>query len=649
VTGEAEAGPASEPRQIDQARKYAIFGDRPGWSLPGAAQIILLLALWVATHPYLGLVHDARFYSVEALSALEPGRFSNDLFFKYGSQNDFTLFTVLYKHLVAAAGVWNAALVTEIVGQALWLSGAALLLKAIFRERKAWLLALGAVILFYPGYGGEDIFSYGEVFATPRLIAEGLILAGLGLALEGRRIAGALLLVAAAAVHPLMAAGPIGVALVYAAMKDRRVWLVIGAGAAAAAMLVLLRIGPFGRAFGQFDSDWLRIILKRCNFGFISQWRWWEDGQLLAAFALMAVAHALGDARERRMIGALAFVTTLGLAASLIGGDLLHNILAVNLQPWRIAWLMAVIVNALVVVVVLRLPGQRWSRRLFIAAAVACAAARFLLGVELVETAVLLIACAVFAVEESRGGTLPAPVRIIATATFASAGGLILVFAWFNLAASPHVLGWAWQTGLAIAAAALLALAIPRPASGLLLLAGIGLLAGALASAYRVDAWQRYVFSPPRNDGLSAFIAGAGATYWDDEQGLELLWFRAGAPEYYSCLQGSGAMFYRGTAEDYDRRGRGLRGLNTRGFGKEAGNMCESEANPEAHGPNSRSQLVTACRALPDLDTLILGEKVAGLPVRVWRAPAAETYYDKNRGLAKISTFYRYSCADLRG
>jgi hypothetical protein len=52
-----------------------------------------LSAIWLLTHRYHGIHHDALFYAVQALAHAAPARFEHDLFFAFGSQDDYTLFT----------------------------------------------------------------------------------------------------------------------------------------------------------------------------------------------------------------------------------------------------------------------------------------------------------------------------------------------------------------------------------------------------------------------------------------------------------------------------------------------------------------------------------------------------------------------------
>src|SRR5689334_23169132 len=61
-------------------------------SLESATALLLLASLWLATRPYSGMIHDARIYLVQGLSHLYPGAFADDLFFKFGSQDGFSIF-----------------------------------------------------------------------------------------------------------------------------------------------------------------------------------------------------------------------------------------------------------------------------------------------------------------------------------------------------------------------------------------------------------------------------------------------------------------------------------------------------------------------------------------------------------------------------
>src|SRR5437879_5055351 len=56
----------------------ARLADRP-WAL-----FIVLLCVNTLSHPYGGITHDTRLYSVQVLNHVEAGAYADDLFFRYG-------------------------------------------------------------------------------------------------------------------------------------------------------------------------------------------------------------------------------------------------------------------------------------------------------------------------------------------------------------------------------------------------------------------------------------------------------------------------------------------------------------------------------------------------------------------------------------
>jgi hypothetical protein len=144
-----------------------------------------LSAIWLLTHRYHGIHHDALFYAVQALAHAAPARFEHDLFFAFGSQDDYTLFTPAYAWLGRQAGLGNAAFVLLVAAQCLWAFAA-------IRIARQWLqglfLVAGLALLFaLPGqYGHDPVFRYAESFLTARVWAECLVLNGLAATLAGR-------------------------------------------------------------------------------------------------------------------------------------------------------------------------------------------------------------------------------------------------------------------------------------------------------------------------------------------------------------------------------------------------------------------------------------------------------------------------------
>lgn len=149
---------------------------------------LLVLGAWLACNPYLGIVHDARLYVAQVLRTLHPDVFDSDLFFAFGSQDDFSLFSRLFAPLIAYFGTSAASLLIVALGHALWLSGAAALALRLAPDRAAAVAGLVLLAVMPSFYGGWEVFSFGEGFATPRLLAEGIALWALW-ALADRRLA----------------------------------------------------------------------------------------------------------------------------------------------------------------------------------------------------------------------------------------------------------------------------------------------------------------------------------------------------------------------------------------------------------------------------------------------------------------------------
>jgi hypothetical protein len=170
-------------------------------------------------------------------------------------------------------------------------------------------------------------------------------------------------------------------------------------------------------------------------------------------------------------------------------------------------------------------------------------------------------------------------------------------------------------------------------------------LAAALLVNDRRTDWQQFLEQPGVSADLAQFVGEDANLYWDDSP--EILWFKLGRSSYYSCLQGAGAMFYRGTATDYARRGQALAGLNVHRFRQDSEHVCHQNAPPPSDGPLSIEDIRRACRALPDLDGVVLGVDAPGASAQTWTSPAARHYFSYPK-VETVQNFYKYMCRDLR-
>ena len=76
------------------------LGQRP-WTL-----FAYLLALNALAYPYAGITHDARLYAMQVQNRIASGAYNDDLFFRYGSQDSYSLFSTLVAPVAASWG-WS--------------------------------------------------------------------------------------------------------------------------------------------------------------------------------------------------------------------------------------------------------------------------------------------------------------------------------------------------------------------------------------------------------------------------------------------------------------------------------------------------------------------------------------------------------------
>lgn len=176
------------------------------WAARADLGLVFLLGvlLWLLNHPYQGVWHDTRIYGLLAAHWQSPAAYANDLFFSFGSQGSFSLFTPVYGALVAWLGLDRAAWWVTLSGGLLWIGACLALARAMlgtgFGARFAVFLGAVVVMSYSPN---NSTFVLSESFATARSWAIPLGLASVA-ALAAKRQGWSLgLSLAALALHPL--------------------------------------------------------------------------------------------------------------------------------------------------------------------------------------------------------------------------------------------------------------------------------------------------------------------------------------------------------------------------------------------------------------------------------------------------------------
>jgi hypothetical protein len=324
--------------------------------VPALALACALLAVWIVQHPAVGFDHDSKLYLIQALARLSPELFSQDVFLRFGSQDQYTLFSPLFAGGMRLFGVENAALVFSFVAQASFFTAVVVLARMLMPARLVWLGVL--LVCAVPGfYGPGFIFKIVEEFVTPRLFAEALVVAGLAAYLQRRFVLAATFGLAGLLLHPLMTAGGVVIALLTNVTPPRVRAAAIAAGIVGAGGLFAW-LATHGHQI-RFDEPWLRLLQSGLWYLWPSNW----DLGTWARTAVMASTLASGmfvleRSHARTLCTAGLIAALASIALNYFFGDLLELVLAVQSQPYRWLW-----VSTLISLLLLPLIANNlWSR-----------------------------------------------------------------------------------------------------------------------------------------------------------------------------------------------------------------------------------------------------------------------------------------------
>jgi hypothetical protein len=559
-------------RAADALRALA---DRP------AALFAVLLALNAAAMPYGGFVHDARLYGVQVLNKVEGGAFADDLFFRYGSQDKYSVFSAAAAPLASVLGLDLTFFLLYVVSNALLLLAIQRLVRTAIKDRVVSTIALLGLATTPIAFGGLTIFHVNESFLTPRILANALTLFGLERALRRRYAVGLALIAGGCLFHPLMAVGGLAVVAVGWAWERLPRRVVVGlALAAAAALAIVLAVPPLGFAvFGRMDSEWLARVRIASAYNFPLEWEandWVRLSVGLLTVAAGAWAMRRRNPRLARVLAALGLTAAGGFAATLIASELGYRLLFQG-QPYRLLWVVQTVQAPLLLWL-----GARWWRfggepgRVGVAMLAAVGLAGldpFILGLPVVVALVLAVA--------QRGLTeLPRRPDWLSRSL---AGGLgvgmcgwaaircvVLALYWQrllttvdgtdavrSLLAAPGAVGWTL-----IAVALLTACArtgfqprfvVAAVAAGLIVQAAAF---GVSVNDYYRDHYQRYCRDARFVAEILDRRRAGGPTpsvYWSTGR-TDAIWLRLHANSYFTGLQVQGMLFNRDNALEGQRR-----------------------------------------------------------------------------------------------
>lgn len=621
-----------------------------------AVAALLLVSLWLATHPYHGIIHDSRLYTLQALARLHPDPLKRDLFLAFGSQDAFSIISAIYAPFLAAFGNATGNILLLLLCQSLWLGAVAMLARRWLGSGTLALVGAAAAIALP---GSFSLFEYGEPFLTARLPAEATAIAAVAAIAGDRRLAAAALLTLAAALHPLTALPAIVLVFVHEAIRRPPLWTLAIAAPVVVAGLAVGGIAPFDRLLLRFDPEWLAIVRLRNGYCFLAGWQLGEWLQVLNIATSAALAWRFGPARSRRLLAAAITTAAIGIATTAIGADALGNVLVTSLQTWRWLWVLALVAHiGLAPGIVAALRGAATAPSLipFGAGLALLALSRFVGGLPLASAATGITALVAGDSADSR--RLPAWLTVAGAVLLAlvTALTMIAVRAWWTspLLVGEAVVHAAIGVTITVVAAAAIGWLASTPARDQVLSSlgapltalALMLVTGAALNWDQRGAWRRYVDTAAAPPALVALLSGNGQNYWEGD--ITPLWLIMRQPSHFSCDQGGGVLFSRANAVEYASRRRDFLAFGAREL---RGVFCEDAGGTPAPPRRDVAALAKLCRRQPGLATLMLLTPVAGARTLVWQSPADYADARATGGsvdLLKTQRFFRYDCADFR-
>ncbi len=283
---------------------------------------------------------DQAFYLPTVLARLDPGLYPRDGVV-LAAQAHLTTYDEVIALIVRGTGasVPSVFAALHVIALTLIALGAWLVGRRIYRTEWATIALLAAMTLRHAiARSGTNTL---EGYFHPRQLAFGLGLIAVGLFLRGRPAVVALLLAAAAALHPTAALWFTVWLATSAAILDARIrrFLAVAAAACAAAGVWALTAGPLAGRLAVIDDQWLLSLASK-DYLFMQRWPPYAWTFNLGYFLIVGLVYArrnragLVDDRERALV-----MGTVSLAAAFVLFLALQSmgiILAFQLQPARL-------------------------------------------------------------------------------------------------------------------------------------------------------------------------------------------------------------------------------------------------------------------------------------------------------------------------
>lgn len=552
--------------------------------------------IWNLSHFYRGLDHDAHLYALQALNHLHPDLYSNDIFFRFGSQDSFTVFTAIYAPLVAWIGLDNTASLLTLASTALYFCGAWLVAKRLAGPSIAW-LATGLLIVCELYYGGFQVFKTAEEFLTARLPAEAIGLCAIAAWLSQRRALCVALLLFAALLHPLMAVPVIALIALLAVPRQKHRILFAAACIGYAVVVCVALAAPLG-PFRLVDDEWLSIIRLRSYYLFPTTWSldgWNRTAVVVSTLALGALIQ--GASTIAAVCRAMLIICVTGVLLSL-STEIFPIQILLQGQSWRWLWLGGVIALICLPAIIQALWLEQRSAR--VSAVLLCSAWLLL---EVAGGPLAALSLAIWIVRHRVSAQALKLLRLlglgVAMITLVwTISNVHTVMQWhLDLGKEPlaiekirNIFGLTAPAALVVTCLWLLAIRAPARVAALLLSCLLAVLVPMTAGP-TIDQWSKRAFARSTYVDFRdwrAIVPPGGEVLW--LWNPVSTWLLLERPSYMSLSQSAGLLFSRQLAIEIDRRTRVLEPLGDQDF------LIVGGARRGASKPFSRDALTRICR-----------------------------------------------------
>ncbi len=306
------------------------------WAHRAGLGLVFLLGflLWLLNHPYQGIWHDARVYGLLAAHWLNPEAYAHDLFFSFGSQGSFSLFTPLFGELVRWLGLDRAAWWAVLGGGLMWIGACLALARTMlgtgFAARFAVFLGALVVISYSPN---GNTFVIGENFATARLWAIPLGLVSVA-AMAAQRQGWALAMsLAATALHPLHGIWPLALWV----LARLRTPLALSLALLPVVVVTLIGvINPDLPHLRLMTGDWLEFVLGSAYDIVFKPLPQTRLPVYFGALVALWLGAKRGSEAGRALYLRLLMIGIGGLGLGLVASYVFPIEIVVQGQPWRV-------------------------------------------------------------------------------------------------------------------------------------------------------------------------------------------------------------------------------------------------------------------------------------------------------------------------